>query len=104
MVRIIWSDNALTDLRNIHSYIEHDSKKYASKVVKDILDLTRKLELNPSLGRIIPEVLKQNYKELIIGNYRVMFKVISMDEILILAVFHSKRDFKIEIIEPKIKP
>jgi toxin ParE1/3/4 len=65
------------------------------------LGLTRKLELNPSLGRIIPEVQKQNYKELILGNYRVMFKDISMTKILILAIFHSKRNFEIEKIEPK---
>jgi plasmid stabilization system protein ParE len=100
VVKIVWSGNALADLRNIYTYIKHDSPKYAAKVIDNILKSTRKLELTPSLGRIIPEVQKQNFKELLFGNYRIMFKIVSKEEILILAIFHAKRNFEFDKIEP----
>jgi toxin ParE1/3/4 len=100
MVLVVWSKNAKFDLKYIHSYISYDSERYAKKVVQGILLRTKKLESSPNLGRIIPEINNTNYKELIIGTYRIMFKIISETEVLILAVFHSSREFDIEKIEP----
>ncbi|MFY7862185.1 MAG: type II toxin-antitoxin system RelE/ParE family toxin [Chitinophagales bacterium] len=100
MVRVVWSKNALFDLRHIKEYISYDSERYAKKITSEIIQRTKKPELHPKLGRIIPEIQSEEYKELIYGNYRIMFKVIRKEEILILAIFHSARDFDIVKIEP----
>lgn len=100
MVQVVWSRNAQFDLRCIKEYISYDSALYARKVVTEIVQRTKKLEQQPNLGRLIPEIQNENYKELIYGNYRIMFKLVSDSIILILAIFHSARDFDIEKIEP----
>lgn len=46
------------------------------------------------MGRIIPELDQANYRELLEGNYRLMYEIWSDDIILIQRVLHQARDFK----------
>jgi plasmid stabilization system protein ParE len=101
MVRLVWSRNAISDLKSIRLYISFDSVLYAKKLIKEILYQVQKLSLAPNLGRMIPELQNKNYKELIYKNYRIMFKIISHSEILILAIYHGNRNFDLDKIEPK---
>jgi plasmid stabilization system protein ParE len=50
-VVIIWSKPAREDLRLIHQYIAHDSKRYATRVVQDITEKVEVLRELPKLGR-----------------------------------------------------
>lgn len=55
MVKIIWTDFALEDLRAIHEYISKDSKVYADRVVDKIILRVDQLENFPKSGRVVPE-------------------------------------------------
>ncbi len=92
MVKIIWTQRSLTDLKSIAEYISKDSVKYASLTLQRILDVTKYLEINPRIGRMVPEVGK-NYKirEIILGNYRIIYKITSSQSVHILTVHHSAR-------------
>lgn len=45
-------------------------------------------------GRIVPEKNEENVRELIEGNYRIIYEIISEDLIYILTVYHSARNLK----------
>ena len=56
------------------------------------IDATDRLPDFPYSGRKIPEVNNKAYREIIYGAYRIMYKL-EDEEILILAVVHSARDW-----------
>ncbi len=84
---IVWSDSAVYDMKNIENYIAKDSIKYAKIVRKEILLVIKDLIKFPKKGRIVPEDKDEYFREMLVGNYRVMCEIIS-DVILISAVFH----------------
>ncbi|WP_276372101.1 type II toxin-antitoxin system RelE/ParE family toxin [Chryseolinea sp. H1M3-3] len=56
MVKIIWTESAIEDLRSIHEYISKDSKVYADKFIEKLISRVDQLENNPHSGRIVPEI------------------------------------------------
>lgn len=48
----------------------------------------------PKLGRMIPEMQEEKYRELIEGNYRIMYEMLDDEMILIQRVMHTSRYFK----------
>ncbi|MCK4677559.1 MAG: type II toxin-antitoxin system RelE/ParE family toxin [Bacteroidales bacterium] len=53
---------------------------------------TRILNSQIYLGKIVPEIDKQNIRELVEGRYRIIYKIVSNNQIDILTVHHSARD------------
>ncbi|OAQ40525.1 plasmid stabilization protein [Pedobacter psychrophilus] len=90
MVKIIWTDLASKDLKSIHNYIAQDSKFYASRYIQKLISRVDQLEKFPSSGKIVPEFNDENIRELIEGNYRLVYKINS-DYIGILRIHHSAR-------------
>lgn len=91
MARIIWSAVANEDLKNIASFIERDSLYYAKLTVQNIHKQIKKLKIFPFSGRIIPEYNEPNFREIIYGNYRIMYFV-DNDLIKIITIVHNKQD------------
>jgi toxin ParE1/3/4 len=78
MVKVIWTQRSLTDLKSIAEYISQDSIKYASLTIERLINVTSYLETNPKIGRMVPEMRKQNkIREIIYGNYRIIYKITS---------------------------
>jgi toxin ParE1/3/4 len=94
MVKLIWTDQAIDDLGDIGDYIGENSERYAKLTVKKLYDRTDILKLFPMTGRMVPEKNDENVRELIEGNYRIIYEIISSDQINVLAVHHSARDLK----------
>ena len=99
--RIVWSPEAVEDLESIAEYIERDSPFYAKAVVNKIFQSTEKLENFPKIGRIVPELGREDIRELIVYSYRLVYQV-KKSQILIIAVIHGKRPFEDVIEEHKI--
>ena len=90
MVKIIWTQRSLTDLKSIAEYISQDSIKYASLTVERIINVTSYLETNPKIGRMVPELRRQDkIREIILGNYRIIYKITNTQTVHILTVHHS---------------
>jgi len=94
MVRINWTLQAKDDLKSIAEYISRDSKRYAKLQILRIRYRTRVLKSQIYIGRIVPEISEQNIREIIEGRYRIIYKIVSKNQIAILAVHHSARDLK----------
>lgn len=92
MVKIVWTQRSITDLKSIAEYISQDSVKYASLTLERIIDVTKYLETNPRIGRMVPEMGKNDkFREIIFGSYRVIYKITSTLTVHILTVHHGAK-------------
>ena len=93
MVAIIWSELAIEDLRSIYEFISTDSVFYASRQVDRIIERTDQLIEFPKSGRVVPEFNIENLRELIEGNYRIVYSI-NPDKIEIVRVHHAAKQIK----------
>ncbi|MEK6713239.1 MAG: type II toxin-antitoxin system RelE/ParE family toxin [Nitrospirota bacterium] len=98
MTKIVWTDPAVQDLASIHSYITRDSNVYADALLLEIFHFVEKLEQFPRSGRVVPELNDGNTREIIVGNYRVIYDIAHL-RVRILAVLHGARLFQ----NPKLR-
>jgi toxin ParE1/3/4 len=91
MVEVRWTTQSLEDIDNIAAYIAKDSIRYAELQVEDFLESALRLQKFPKIGRIVPEVGDKNLRELIVGFYRIIYRIKAMNKIDILTVYHAKR-------------
>jgi toxin ParE1/3/4 len=91
MVEIIWTDNAIQDLNEIGEYIENDSPKYAELTVATLFNTPSILTNHPKAGKIVPEFGSQSIRELICGNYRIVYRIVGYNRIDILTVHNCSR-------------
>ncbi|MDO9462911.1 MAG: type II toxin-antitoxin system RelE/ParE family toxin [Deltaproteobacteria bacterium] len=89
-MKIEWAKPALLDLESIRDYIRRDSDYYAARFVERIIKAVESLEGFPEMGRSVPEAEKENIRELLFYNYRIMYRV-EAERILILTVIHGAR-------------
>lgn len=89
MVR--WSKVARDDLKSIHDYISLDSRFYAKKVIREIIDIASTLEKVPERGRVVPELDDSKIREIFIYSYRIIYEI-SKSVIHILTIIHGKRN------------
>ena len=95
MAKIIWAPSAIDDLELIAEFISRDSPDRASLFIDRIIEQSDKLENNPEIGRIIPEMKNPMCREILFEAYRIMYKIAN-NEIWITGVIHGSRDFKNE--------
>lgn len=94
MGKIRWTEKASSHLQTIHEYIARDSKTYATRFIRSLIKATTKLETMPRIGRIVPELENHGFREVIYQNYRIVYRIIDDEDIEILAVLHSARNFR----------
>lgn len=94
MISIFWTNLASEDLQEVYDYISRDSIQYADRFVDNLFVKVDVLKKFPRLGRIVPEFSSENLRELIYGNYRLVYEIISETEIHMIRVHHSARLLK----------
>lgn len=92
MVQIRWLREAKNDLKAIYEYISHDSAKYAQRQVRRIKEKTDLLKRQPHIGKVVEEMSQPEIRELVEGNYRIVYRIVSPQRIDILMVHHGARD------------
>ena len=91
-MKIVFSIAAKKDLIDIVRYISKDKPRAAQNGAAEIKESVLKLGDFPHLGRIVPEYSDDNIREIIKGQYRIVYKIDAEKEtIVILAVHHSKK-------------
>jgi addiction module RelE/StbE family toxin len=87
---IKWSQLSAERLTDIVNHISEDNPDAARKLVASILTSVEKLIKFPKSGRIVPELDIPKYREILDGNYRIIYSIVE-DSIQILTVRHQKQ-------------
>ncbi len=99
MVKIVWTELSIDDLKEIHEYIADNSKRYAEITVNKIYSKTQIISSNPFTGRIVPEFNNKLIRELISGKYRIVYRLKNNHQADILRVYHTARLLKKSSLE-----
>lgn len=92
MARVNWTRHAIATLDGIYDYLHREAPFYANHIVQKIFDSTDVLEDHPLSGRKAPEAERDDIREVICKGYRVIYWVVSAQQLDILAVIHGSRD------------
>jgi addiction module RelE/StbE family toxin len=98
MAKIKWTPQALEDIETIANFIARDSTYYAGIFTVKIFETVERLELFPESGRTVPELNCKKIKEVILGNYRIIYRL-KEDMVEILTVYHSARLLEADLID-----
>ena len=74
MVEVEWSITAQNDLNEIIDYITQDSLEFATSFYDQVKDKLNNLTEFPKIGRKVPELDDLNIRELILRNYRLIYR------------------------------
>ncbi len=95
MAELRWSDHALTELEGINDYIAADSRLYAQYTIQNILKTSEILQTFPESGRHLPEFPNLPHRELLLGNYRIIYRYNSdQNSVYFVTVVHGSRLLK----------
>ncbi len=90
MAAVAFSRAARNHLKEIHAFIARDSPAAAAALVAEIIDRAEQVGRFPESGRVIPEYDEPHKRELLVGNYRVQYRL-GTNPIWVVAVVHVRR-------------
>lgn len=88
--KIYWTRQAQEDLRAIRAHIARDAPATAAAYVQKLRTSVGRLAQFPFSGEVVPEFKREDLREILQGNYRVIYRV-KQNRIDIVAVFHGSR-------------
>lgn len=91
MAEVNWTKQALKDIDRIAEFIAKDSEYYASIQVTRFFEATTIVGKQPLAGKIVVEKQDPSVREIIEGNYRIIYRVVTEHLVDILTVHHVKR-------------
>ena len=91
-MKVTWSPLADEQVDDAVAYISDDNPTAALQWLERLLDRTKSLATFPDSGRVVPEIGRQDIREIIVSPYRVMYR--RTDDLMeIAAVRHDARGF-----------
>jgi toxin ParE1/3/4 len=89
-MNIIWSPMAIDRASEIADYIAQDKPSAAEKWIKSVFSKVEQLKSSPKIGRIVPEIGNEHFRELIYRNYRIIYRI-EEAQISVLTIRHGKQ-------------
>ncbi len=89
-MKIVWSPLAIDRASEISDYIALDKPTAAEKWINTVFSKVEQLKSSPEIGRIVPEIRNNQFRELIYGNYRIIYRI-EQKKISILTIRHGKQ-------------
>ncbi len=96
-MKIIWSPLSIDRASEIAEYIALDKPSAADKWIITLFSKVKHLASSPKIGRIVPEIRDEQFRELIYGNYRIIYRI-EKKQVSILTIRHGKQILPIEDI------
>ena len=97
-MRIIWSPLAVDRASEIADYIAQDKPSAAEKWIDTVFSKVEQLKSSPEIGRILPEINDSQFRELIYGNYRIIYRI-ETKQISIVTIRHGRQILPINEIK-----
>jgi len=94
MAKIIWTDDAVSDLKEIIQFISFEFERQAARVGDKLIKRVDVLSEFVRIGRVVPEFERENLRELIEQPYRIIYELKSEEELWIIRIHHSARLLK----------
>jgi plasmid stabilization system protein ParE len=87
---VVWTTRARDELRAIGEYIARDDPRAAERWVLRLVHAVEAVSALPSSGREVPELGRPEIREVIEGNYRIVYRL-SDSTLAVLTVFEGHK-------------
>jgi plasmid stabilization system protein ParE len=101
-MKLAWSPRALERASEIAQYIAEDSPDAAKLWLIEIFGVVGRLEEGPKSGRVVPEAGRDEIREILHGNYRIVYRIESK-QIAVLTIRHVRQLLSMKEIKPAKK-
>lgn len=92
-MKLLWTERALADLRDMGDYIALRNPAAALSFTMELMIKAETLVEQLILGRVVPELGREDIRELIYGNYLIVYRVLE-GKLHVLTVFEGHRNFR----------
>ncbi|XOV78279.1 MAG: type II toxin-antitoxin system RelE/ParE family toxin [Aestuariibacter sp.] len=92
-MKVVWSPLALDKVSAIAEFISLDKPSAAIDWANRVFDLAEDIGSQPEMGREVPELIGKGYREIIFGNYRIIYKI--SDTVQILTVRNCRQQLNL---------
>lgn len=97
-MKVRWTSRARRDLREIGAYISHDNPNAANRWVARLWDRAEKIKDAPRAGRVVPEIQREDVREVFLKSYRIVY-LLKVDEVRIITVIEGHRLFPDQVVK-----
>ena len=91
-MRLTWSPLASEQVHDAVAYIAADDPAAALQWLERLLERVAALAQYPDAGRVVPELQRQDIREVFVSPYRVMYRR-GVEAVEIAAIRHGAREF-----------
>ena len=89
-MKVTWTEQAWGRLLEIERFVARDDPRAAARLVDKLIDRGDALVAHPERGRRLPEIPDSGLRELIVGNYRLVYRR-TPKSVEVLSVFEGHR-------------
>ncbi len=93
-MRVVWSPLAEQRAMEAVDYIAEDRPEAAARWLEGLLDHVAQLDQLAERGRVVPEIGRSAFREVLFAPYRVIYRVIyrvDATRVVILTLRHTRR-------------
>ena len=94
-MKIVWSPLAIEQVKDIANYIALDKVPATQSWIEEVFDSVKRLEEFSESERKVPEIDRENIREIVNGNYRVIYKI-ENNKVLVLTVKNYRQQLNQE--------
>ena len=74
-MNVEWTNRVLEHLLDIYECIAQDSPMYAKRTIDNLTHRSEQIGKHPQSGRIVPEYEAEDIREVIEGEYRLIYRI-----------------------------
>ena len=94
-MKVVWTEQAWSRLLAIERFIARDDASAATRLVDKLIDRGDSLKEHPRRGRRLPELPESGLRELIVDNYRIVYRR-TPKAVEVLTVFEGHRLLRLD--------
>jgi len=98
-MKVRWSRRSQTDLKDIGRYIARHNRNAARRWVSRLREKVLGIREQPRVGRIVPELMRDDIREVLLASYRIVYQI-RTEDLLVLTVFEGHRLLPMEEPDP----
>ena len=96
MVKIRWSRRIVAEIHDAREYLQLYSAVAVVRLTESVFAKATLLETQPRLGRMVPEAERPDVRELTFPKYRLVYQLVSEEEILMLTLHPTARPLLVD--------
>ncbi len=99
MVKLRWTKRAAQDFEDICEYLARNSEQYARVFAERVMAIVEALPRHPRLGAMVPEYGREDLRERLFHNYRIVYRV-HRTAVVVVTITHGARRLPADLVEP----